>query len=295
MTNKRFSEILKAIYWKRNPEGIKSDFGKTLIIGSSLPYPSATRIAALFSSLSGTGYTSLCVPKVIYPLAASRVSLNSVFSPWCLEDLQSEEKNSKKKTLDGYSSLLFGNGIEISEKNLRLLEDILTLYHGTLLIDATGIRRFKEILDSGFHGPFSPKRILLTPHLGEARTLLGLSLPSRNPQDYAKEAQSFSRQHHVRLLLKSFSSLLVTEKERIPSSYPPCSLLGKAGSGDGLSGYLAGLLSFAGSLMSKEEVILFGDQRIHLAAERKAEEISPAIGSILDLPSARKQIIQEGK
>ena len=74
-----FDSMIRDIYQNRKPDGIKSDFGKVLIIGGSKPYPLSVCIADKFASLSGVGYVSLAVDKSIYQIVASRVSLTSIF------------------------------------------------------------------------------------------------------------------------------------------------------------------------------------------------------------------------
>ena len=48
-----FDSMIRDIYQNRKPDGIKSDFGKVLIIGGSKPYPLSVCIADKFASLSG--------------------------------------------------------------------------------------------------------------------------------------------------------------------------------------------------------------------------------------------------
>ena len=70
---------------------------------------------------------------------------------------------------------------------------------------------------------------------------------------------------------------------------PQTPSLSKAGSGDGLAGYIAGLLSYATKWYKKEDIILFADKMIHEAAYLSQEEESEGIANIL---SARNKIVQ---
>lgn len=285
---------IKEIYWERNPEGIKSDFGKTLLIGSSKSYPNAIIISALFSDITGVGYTFVSTEESCRRNVLSKVPLNQV-SGRSLEERYSLTVEERKNYLSSFNSILFGNGIEIKEENRKLLFNILSAYQETLIIDASGLVLLKEILDSS-RNTFAPKNILLTPHLGEARKLLDAEdIVSRNPLDYKDKASAFSKKRNRKLLLKSSSSLLVDGDRFYPSSYSPCAVLGKAGSGDGLAGYLAGLIGSHSKDGSLDDLIVFGDDFLHQAAIRVGKKISPALGSILDVLPERRLRIQEAE
>ena len=105
-----FDSMIRDIYQNRKPDGIKSDFGKVLIIGGSKPYPLSVCIADKFASLSGVGYVSLAVDKSIYQIVASRVSLTSIFEI----STRDEGIDLSNDTLRKYDSILFGNGIFIN-------------------------------------------------------------------------------------------------------------------------------------------------------------------------------------
>ena len=100
--------------------------------------------------------------------------------------------------------------------------------------------------------------------------------------------------YHVSLLLKSTSSLLIDEEgntysgnqERTPS-------LGKAGTGDGFAGLLSGLLAYADSLYSRNDIILFSDHLLHQGALLQEKKHSAGTCDILTCFDEIKEILEE--
>lgn len=256
MNENVFNELKKKIFI-RNPESNKGDLGKALIIGGSPSYPFAPAIASVFATFAGPGYVCLHLPEEVLPLAAGHIPLSCVFSADAL------------KKSDRYSAILFGNGLEDNLTNQKILRDLLTKYAGTLIIDATGLDILKEI---GFVGEKRAGRILLTPHPGEAKRLLGIAQLSPDPLSYSQEAQSYVDCHDVSLLLKSYYSVYFSKGQKpVSSTYPPTPCLAHAGSGDALAGLLVGLFARRPDV-SFSEVVLFADELFHRAASLYEKE-----------------------
>lgn len=287
-----FRDDIRKIYLERDPKAIKNDFGKALLLGGSTSYPNGIVISSQFASLSGNGYTALGVPCTIYPIVASRSPLTQIFQP-SMSSLDSlvYDDETLESMMKNYSSILFGPGIKESKENLSLLSKLLSRYEGNLVIDATGLVLLSQV-DILKYRP----RVLLTPHLGEARRLFHSDIHSREALDYVEDAKRFIEKHSCHILLKSSSSVLVSNDKSVyqdENILTPA--LAKAGSGDGLAGYLAGLLSYADKLISYEEVILFANHMIHKAASLAQDLLSPGIASILDCKDQIINIINENK
>lgn len=286
-----FETVIQRLYHHRNGDAIKNDFGKTLILGGSLKYPSSVLIAASFASLSGTGFVSLGVPHSIYPIVVSKAYPTWIFEPCHREsDSLSYSDDERRSIARTYTSILFGNGIADSSENRNVLEFLLSQYDGNLVIDATGLSLLREINPSRFSC-----NVVLTPHLGEAGRLFGLTSHSRNPKDYVASARNYIQHHPCHILLKSSRSVLVGEKGEYENDFLPTPSLAKAGSGDGLAGYLAGLLSYAGKDFDTDDLILFADLMIHRAAYLSALEESDGLADIMSCIGKIRKIIKDGK
>lgn len=285
-----FDRMIDFFYIDRDPEGIKSDFGRTLIIGGSREYPGAAKIAASLCLSSGCGFVSLAVPDSIFPLTFSSLAPTIVREriPSKEDDFLLDEKSLEH--LNSYSAILFGNGIATSELNLVFLRNLVKAYKGFLVLDASSLSLL-AMDPSLLERKNADLRILLTPHLGEAGRLFHCGNRGRDPKAYVDQALSFCKQYDVLILLKSSRSLLVDSQFVQEADQIPTPSLGKAGSGDGLAGLLSGFLSYGRKAFPEEEVILFADILFHEAARLSAAEKTPGLASVRDVPSAIQEIV----
>lgn len=268
MDKKAKEQIQNAIYKTRKETLIKSECGRCLLIGGSKNYPLAPLIAEKGASCIGLGYVSLAVPDSIYEIAATRASLTTIFAflPQAKDSFIA--KKDELLALEKYDAILFGNGILESKENYDFLSSLLKTYPGYLVLDATALTllsKYGEDILSKKKG----KEVILTPHLGEANRLFHTSLSSHDAKDYLESAKAFCETYSVHLLLKSYAPIYVTPNDFCFSASPASSVLGKAGSGDGLAGYLTGLLAFPMKDVTLQDKVLFADEIIH----EKAKEI----------------------
>lgn len=283
MDPKRFLDTANLLYGRRKEDSIKSDFGRSLIIAGSRRYPLCIIIASLLCYASANGYTALSMPDEIYNAIVSRMNPTQIIEPLENKDgcfLESQDIS----RLNKYDSILFGNGVEEKEENRKFLSKLIKEYDKHLIIDATGLTllaKDKTILKN--KNPNS--KILLTPHLKEASMLFSCELENRNPETYLDKAISFCKEYQVNILLKSSKSLYVNSQGLYEeSTYKPTNNLAKAGSGDGLAGYLCGILAYATKRIGYDESIIFADHMIHIAAYQAKEELGMT-SSILDVPT----------
>lgn len=291
MDNEEFRNYVREFYWNRKDESIKSDFGKSLLIGTSRCYPNALTVAARLSACSGNGYTALSVPEINFPIVFSRISPLMIGEnlTWHQDELVLDENLSQASR---YDSVLFGNGMAVTKQNFEALEVILKNLRHNLIIDAGGIRMLSKFGSDILLKRSKGTNVLLTPHLGEAKELLFSDIKSRNPKDYEKDALDYAKKYQVSLLLKSGSSLLVLPDGRTyMSDYLPTPSLARAGSGDALAGYLAGLLAYGEKIVDFPTVVRFGDEMIHRAAKKRQEQISSGLSSAEELPDAIRDIV----
>lgn len=263
MERETLKKIGLSLYQDRDDCSIKNDYGKCLLIGGCKQYCNSILISSYFASLSGTGYVSLGVPSSIYQIVASCSYETNVFEiSKDKADYISFEKNQFNKILSTYTSILYGNGILDCQENYSLLVSLINEYKGNMIIDATGLRMLSRINDYKFAG-----NVLLTPHLGEANALFSCDLHTRDAKAYVELAKKYCVQHNCDILLKSNRSILVSKDGKVESAVDIDSTsLAKAGSGDGLAGYLAGLLSYATKKIDFDDIVIFGDYVIHKSA-----------------------------
>ena len=207
-------------YPKRKRNTNKGDYGSANIVAGSDRYIGAAALACAAALKSGCGYVKLTsCEKVKLALAAKYPQV--IYLDEC--DLTSK-------------SIAIGMGCGASAELYDKIKYIVKNYSGTLIIDADGlnsIARFgSDILKD------SSCSIILTPHLKEFSRLTGKTIDeiSENPVNSANE---FAKKYGVIVLLKGAASI-ITDGEDTAINTSGSTALAKGGSGDMLSGYIAG-------------------------------------------------------
>ena len=85
--------------------------------------------------------------------------------------------------------------------------------------------------------------LILTPHVGEMRKLLGMD--EEKFEDREKIVREFAAKHRVFLILKGERSLIAAPDGRVVVNPTGNSGLGKAGNGDTLAGIITGFVAQA--------------------------------------------------
>ena len=218
----------------------KGNFGKATVFGGSKNFPGSAllSLSALTALKTGLGYANLAVPECVYNAVAGR-------NPECTMTVFPDDGNgvlfdeNKIKKLFSYDSIAFGMGMGVSENVYKTLEFIIKNYTGNLVIDADGLNalsRFgKDILKD------KRCKIVLTPHVGEFARLTGKDKETiiSNP---VSEARSFAKEFGVVLVLKS-AVTIITDGEEVYINTNGNQGMSKGGSGDVLSGVIAGLIA----------------------------------------------------
>ena len=296
MNQEKFEQIVNKLYIDKDPNSIKTDCGQAWMIGSSKSYPNAITIASLLCDISGVGYGAVSIPDDVYSVVMSRVPLTDIYEPLKTKDdifLVEENKSIIDKGMNRYTSILIGNGLKFCEENYRFLSYIIENYHGNLIIDATGIALLAEYGTDVLMNRKTNSNIILTPHLGEAKKLLKSNITTRDPIQYVPETIDFCKTNNVFVLLKSVKSVLVSDSGKSSMSfYPPTPTLAHAGSGDGLAGYLTGVLAYGTKYFDLYDLILYADQMVHFAAINAGDVLSSGYSNILSVPNEILKIIK---
>lgn len=204
------------------PEDHKYTRGVAGLVAGSQTYPGAGVLAALGAQGAGPGMIRLDAPTRVADLVLAA-------APGVV-------------TRGGrIQSGLVGPGMdEETRQAARELARFAASSGLPLIIDAGGLELVPELRDQGI-GEFT----VLTPHAGEAATLLGAlgrTTPRWWVEDHpAEAARILAREAGARVLLKGAESLLATPASRIFVTPRGSAWTGVAGAGDVLAGFLAGL------------------------------------------------------
>ncbi|MBQ9387207.1 MAG: NAD(P)H-hydrate dehydratase [Lachnospiraceae bacterium] len=235
-------EDIKQVFPPRKNFSNKSDYGYVALFGGSERYGGAIRLASMANAacLAGAGVTVICAPDILADtIKPGLIESTARFFPasgGCIDF----DKALLDEIIGRVKTIAFGMGIGISPGVTKTLDYILENFAGTLIIDADGLRAYKEIAESG--GIVSKARIILTPHNGEFCRLTGLA-PGELLGDPIKHALGFAAGSGVTLLLKG-PATIVTDGKEVYIVNRGCPGMATAGSGDVLSGILAAVTAY---------------------------------------------------
>lgn len=236
------SITFKNILPERRRNSHKSSYGRASIIAGSKKYPGASIISynALAAFMMGVGFSTLYIPSSLYDLYTLR------YPEIILDTLNDNDgsilfdKNKLDEIISKSDSIAIGMGLGVSKELYDTISYLIQNYKGTLIIDADGLNSLSK------YGVDIIKRrtceIILTPHIKEFSRLSGYSVEDiiNNQIDKAKE---FSKLYNICLILKSASSI-ICYKDDLSINISGTSALAKGGSGDTLSGILAGICAY---------------------------------------------------
>jgi NAD(P)H-hydrate epimerase len=287
------AEHIRSILPRRRPDGNKGSFGRALIIAGSRGFSGAAILAGRGAVRSGCGLVHLAVPEGITGVAAFCVieavktalpqTEDAALSPAALEfllDLSTEAQ-----------SVAIGPGIGTDRRTRELELDFLAEVEKPTVIDADGINNLKEHLAllSRAKAP-----LVLTPHPGEFARLTGRK-PAEINADRVGLARKFATEHKVVLVLKGASTVVAAPGGSAFVNPTGNSGLASGGTGDVLTGLIAGLLAQG---MSPLDSACAGVYLHGLAADiavRSLTEYCLAAGDLPDyLPRAFTAVLKSG-
>ena len=214
---------------RRPVAGHKGTFGHVVILAGSLGYHGAAVLAAHGAQRAQPGLITLFTQENVYVPVASQLQAVMVH-PW-----------SPKSELPGKcSAVLFGPGLAAPDVSEEFKDTARRLWREArvpVIADATAL----DWLPTG-PAPENSVRVI-TPHPGEAARLLNISAADVQT-DRPSSLREISRQlDNVWVVLKGHQTLVGRSDDPIFINSSGNPFLGQGGSGDTLSGYLAGLLA----------------------------------------------------
>jgi len=229
----------------------KGHFGKTLVIGGNVSMPGAVRLASEAALRCGSGLVKvLTLPENLLTIMAGRPELMGVGS-----DLSQLDDRTIR---DWATVIAIGPGLGLDEWAHRLLDYVLASELPTV-VDADALNMLVD-------KPAWKDNWILTPHPGEAATLLGCSI-NEIEQDRFSAVRNLQRSFGGIAVLKGAGTLICDGKKVYVANVGNPGMA-SGGMGDVLSGIIAGLL--AQGLDSLQASIL--GVSIHgLAADMAAE------------------------
>lgn len=215
----------------------KGTFGKVLNIAGSLNYQGAAYLSSISALKIGAGYVTLATPDYIVGDVAS-LGADVTFLP--LGDSILDKLYLIEENLPKYGVVSIGCGLGCDNRTVFFVEKVLDLLEKTeipVVIDADAINALALSNRANL-----PKNSIITPHEGELARLLKIkpSEVSLIREGFAKE---ISKKLSCTTVLKGHKSVVCSVDLNVVVNKTGNSSLAKAGSGDVLTGMIAGLLA----------------------------------------------------
>ena len=222
----------------------KGDFGTVTLMGGCTAYSGAAKLANLSLSAlrAGCGVARLAVPASLVSGVMPYVLESTLFPLPDREGSMIFDRDAIDGALERTKAAALGMGWGRSPENGRILRHILRTYRGSLVLDADGLNTLAALPDRDGLLYSTDAKVVLTPHLREFSRLTGMKREDLL-QDPVTHALQYAEGRNVILLLKG-SSTIVTDGKTVLLVSRGCPGMATAGSGDVLSGVLAGMLGW---------------------------------------------------
>ena len=267
----------------RPSDSNKFTFGNVLNIAGSLNYRGAAYLSTVSALRVGAGYVTLAaIPPVVESVAAQLPDAVYLPLPQYGSTMAEGAVQVILERLKPGTVCSLGCGISAIEEDLHDLPFVVhALLEGLMerktlfVLDADGLNEFAKFESK----PKLSDRCVMTPHPKELSRLLNVSVETiqKNRIDAAREA---SKKFGTIVLLKGHRTVIANGNE-FHINETGCSALAKAGSGDCLTGIIAGLLA---QKMEPFDAAVLGAKIHGIAGELAAKELSEYGVLASDLP-----------
>lgn len=260
-------ELAKTMLPSRKKNSHKGTFGKASIIAGSFGMEGAAILSCSAAMRTGLGLLKLFVPKSINNIVKIAVpEIVTVPLDEVNEGVFSVDSvNTILEGIELSTSVAIGSGCGMYDGVGETVRSLIAETDIPLIIDADGLNLLAK--DMKWLDQCS-KDIVLTPHIGEMARLTDLSKEEiiDNPVNIARE---YAKQWGVTLVLKSARTVVASPTGELFINCNGNSGMATAGSGDVLTGIIAGLVAQGMSVMDASVlgVYIHGDSGDRMAAE----------------------------
>ncbi len=227
----------------RYPDAHKYECGKVGVLAGSKGYTGAAYLTAQATMKIGAGLVVIGVPESLNPLMEQKLT-EVITRPLPETKEQTISRNSLsaiQELLDWSDVLAIGPGLGRSDKVQNVVISILKEFDKPVVIDADALfalANHPEILKEAEHPNW-----ILTPHLGEFVRFFPGETKESIAANRIEKAQAFAAQYGLKLLLKGAPSLVAMPDGRVYLNPTGNAGLASGGTGDVLTGFIAGLLA----------------------------------------------------
>jgi len=236
---------VQSVLPRRPRDANKGTFGKVLVVAGSVNYIGAAYLASMGAVRVGAGLVTLSTPKSLQPVLAAKLT-ETTYLP--LPEAETGVVGEKAVSvvaehLQDYSVLLIGCGLGQKPPVVKFVQSLLLDVKGkhlpALVIDADGLNILSQV--SGWWQRLG-RDAILTPHPGEMARLSVTTVADVQQRRLEVTRQKAMEWQQV-VVLKGAYTVVAAPDGRAKVSQIANPGLASAGTGDVLSGVIAGLLA----------------------------------------------------
>jgi len=237
------------VAWIGQPRPVvthKGNYGHVVVLAGSIGKTGAAAMTARAALRAGAGLVTVATAKSALPIVAA---LGMEFMTEALPEtedgtisLRALDYGRLDKLLAGKSVLAVGPGVGSHPDTAELVRTIVNRCALPLVLDADGLNAFAGAMNN-FHTDTRPAgATVFTPHPGEMARLTGRAAAEIQAQR-VEVTREFSQRYGLTLVLKGFRTLIADPSGQVwvsPTGNPG---MATGGTGDVLTGLIAGLLA----------------------------------------------------
>ena len=274
----------------RSKNSHKGSFGKAMAAVGCVNYPGAAYLSCAAAGRVGAGLVTGAVAEPVWgPVATKLTEATWLLLPTEAGAIGAEAAPVVAAKAAGYSALLVGCGLGQAEGTQRFVHSLLQQPKlPPLILDADGINCLAKIPR---RQGLLPTRTILTPHAAELSRLSQLSIEEVTEKRW-EIARTKAIEWNVVLLAKGPYTVIADVDGTLAILPVATPALATAGTGDVLSGCIAGLLAQG---LDPFDAACLGAWLHGKAGERCADEIGLAGVLASDLLERLPFVVEEGK
>lgn len=251
------TEAMDAADWlvktRYRPDSYKQKHGHVLVIAGSRGYTGAAALCGNAAMRSGAGLVTIATPASAQSSVAAAAMPEVMTMALAETDrgtVSDEALAHVKEFFKKATVVAIGPGLTAADERTRsFVKSVVEQRTTPVIIDADGLNCLAP-WPSDLRGS-TEYPLILTPHVGEMRRLMGVSDTS-DLKDREAAARNFATSHRVILVLKGSRSLIAAPDGRVFVNSTGNAGLGRAGAGDTLTGLISGFTAQAFATLEKE-------------------------------------------
>jgi len=246
----------------RPAESNKGSYGHVLVVGGSVGKVGSVAMAGMAALRAGAGLSTVATAKSVLANVAG-------FYPELMTEPLPETDAGTIATSAGVrieelmksmSVVAIGPGISRDPHTATLVRSLVSHHKAPMVVDADGLNAFEghtsELKGNG-------RTLVITPHPGEMARLVGCSIADVQ-NDRLGIARNFAREHELIVVLKGHRTLVVEPDGETWINTTGNPGMATGGTGDILTGMVAGMLAQGKSAQGPESALLAVCAAVHL-------------------------------